>query len=123
MSERCETCRFWVTDSISSAGPPKLQCDGYPGAEDGYVLGGECHRQPPAGVYGMIAECDGWPDNAAAVWPITLPLDWCGEWQPAPRHSASETSGMTINQLFCGERSYWNTTTLGKVCWITSGES
>jgi len=78
----CKDCRFWVPDPSSNAGSPYVEFPGYPGAdENGYVDAGECHRRAPSCVSGQVMEEDSWPDNAEAVWPITLPLDWCGEWE------------------------------------------
>lgn len=93
--ERCETCRFWffVSDEESCIGPSevmvtaeqyKSRCD-----EEGYVMAGECHCRAPAAAPDMVtADRELWPDRALAMWPITLPLDWCGEWQPIPKERA-----------------------------------
>ncbi len=81
--EKCSTCRFWqkVTDQESACGPAEFKiATDYPGKDaDGYVEGGECHRNAPS--VGSYTGAGSWPDNAQAVWPVTLPLDWCGEWQ------------------------------------------
>ncbi len=84
---RCENCRFWryVPNDETSTSPSEIQVDvDYPGKdEDGYVKAGECHRRAPAATaHGAMKKHD-WPDNAEAVWPVTLPLDWCGEWEDA----------------------------------------
>jgi hypothetical protein len=94
--ERCETCRFWVNNPISASGAPDVVFLGYPGADaDGYVRAGECHRRAPQTVSGSIQLSNGepaesWPDNAQGIWPLTMPLDWCGDFQPATPTKAEE---------------------------------
>ena len=94
--ERCERCYFWEQELFSenTVGKPEVQFPGYPSAEqvDGmdWVAVGECRRHAPRAGFTIDREnADndgkhgnrGWPDNAQAAWPITLPLDWCGEFK------------------------------------------
>ncbi len=81
---QCRACRFWhpVTDEESACGPSEIFLNiNYPGKDSkGYILAGECHRRAPT----AFRQADGmnWPEYAQAVWPITLPLDWCGDFTP-----------------------------------------
>lgn len=53
MSEaRCETCRWWDSDT--------------------YSVKGRCHRYPPTPESHMVGQRR----------PSTVPHDWCGEHQP-----------------------------------------
>lgn len=99
--DRCETCRFWAQKSpemevLCGDDPPGLLMHrSYPRAEVeegdesrlGWVEVGECRRHSPGIVEGQVWPAgsasggNNWPDNATRVWPITLPLDWCGEWR------------------------------------------
>lgn len=82
--ELCENCRFWVTDSMElktaeiNLGKCEVVFRSHPLADsEGYVACGECHRGPPScGMHGVS-----WLGNMQAVWPVTLPSEWCGEWQ------------------------------------------
>ncbi len=95
-AERCETCKFWrhVTADESGAGPteterpPFASYADYPQAlgckeyDLDLIKTGECHRNAPVSVLSFQTKENGnWPEGHEVCWPITLPLDWCGEWQ------------------------------------------
>mgnify|MGYP000874994009 CR=1 FL=1 len=60
----CPNCRFWV-----GLGKKPHQL-------------GECHRHAPAPApQSLLGEpTQGEPQNAA-IWPVTDPEDWCGDWE------------------------------------------
>lgn len=60
--ERCENCRFWLVAETHW--------------ETGAVINGRCRRQAP-----IREATDSYPGHQA-VWPVTGPSAWCGEWQP-----------------------------------------
>ena len=76
-NQRCETCRFWkdhddVASHREAAANPDLS-----------QLVGECRRHAPRLV---LADVQPNADMACAdsvVWPLTSPLDWCGDYEPA----------------------------------------
>ncbi len=85
----CETCRFWYRprEEDTCVGPCEVKDSGdrYAAVRDAeeYVPAGECHRHaPPAVSFGLIQGCKAiWPEDVAVCWPVTTPLDWCGEWE------------------------------------------
>lgn len=70
--ERCEKCRFWkALDNVEWHRE---------GGTDLSELTGQCRRRAP--VYDGFGNDEAESDNG--VWPMTTPLDWCGEFQPIP---------------------------------------
>jgi hypothetical protein len=73
--DRCETCRFWE--------PPS----GYSGDY------GECHHTAPAPRL-AFRETDYDGNFVTFVnWPLVLPDEWCGAWQPRPVRQKVEEKG------------------------------
>jgi hypothetical protein len=75
--DRCEACRFWE--------PPS----GYSGDY------GECHHAAPAPRLGFRDTDDDGNGNYIDFvnWPLVLPDEWCGEWQPLPAKQKTEEGG------------------------------
>ena len=63
--ERCQTCRFYQPDGKT-------------------VEAGECRRRAPS---------PGPQTDVGAYWPVVLPDDWCGEWQPDREALAAYRAG------------------------------
>ncbi len=90
----CETCIFWHQpgEEETSVGRCWVVIDTamYKDRvdENSRLQAGECHRRAPVALPPVVVRNDypedddkDWPENAVACWPVTLPLDWCGEWQ------------------------------------------
>lgn len=121
-ADRCETCRFWDGKPLTATGGCDIVHEAYPDThstvEDGirFVESGECHRHAPhVRVPAPDVSPPGWPENLQAGWPITLPLDWCGEWQAAaPRTPIDEAikvlSGRAkgVLERVAGDRLDWS---------------
>lgn len=60
-TRRCDKCEWWV----------ELQ------AEEGKKRTGQCRRLPPLAIAHSGSDNDGF----IVRWPLTLPLQWCGEFQ------------------------------------------
>lgn len=79
--ERCETCRFWNTESNQIA-----QSETNVGGK------GTCQRMPPliSDAYNRAllreaerdVDSEDSEESAGRAWPVTWDDDWCGEWQP-----------------------------------------
>lgn len=63
--ERCETCRFWDSDT-------DVEGDDR----------GECRRFPPVLIQASLDKSDRWAESYHRQFPGTDSFDWCGEWQP-----------------------------------------
>lgn len=69
-SQKCENCRYWIAGNGGAAA---------------------CHQAAPVAVpwiAGRGALADYWNSSAQivgvearAVWPVTQPSDWCGQWR------------------------------------------
>ena len=66
----CHNCRFWERDEDSA-------------------FNGECHRRAPRPSNSVIDSDDG-AEGKIAVWPITLNIEWCGEWSAKESPSRDE---------------------------------
>lgn len=92
MKRECRNCEFWqkLTDETSANGPafgielsPRYK--ELRSGDEGSVEIGECHRNAPAPGFFQLGE-DGehlgsWCNNAETRWPLTFPLEWCGEYK------------------------------------------
>ena len=65
----CETCRFYDRDNPRSLATGGAICN--------------CRRNAPVPyVAGTVNPQSPYKIEAAAAWPLVLPDDWCGEYQP-----------------------------------------
>jgi DNA-directed RNA polymerase alpha subunit len=85
---QCKACRFWVRQA----------------AED---LSGQCRRFPPSLPQTEKQQAEVEATGAGVftgVWPDTLGVDWCGEFQPReelPANSPLEELGLSTRTLTC----------------------
>jgi hypothetical protein len=82
--ESCNGCRFWLN------------------WDSEFTNLGECHRFPPrmanireTGPEGPVSEAVR-PQNGG--WPLTLPEDWCGEFQSSGSGSTPQAETRTVSR-------------------------
>lgn len=69
--KQCQTCRFWDAHSDED----QL-------GEEGEIISGECRRYAPRAASPYLPlhiKQDAFVTFPA--WPVTSPLEWCGEWE------------------------------------------
>lgn len=78
--DRCETCRFWVEEFDGKKGPSDP-------LDDTDEPWGRCRRYPPV----LIEIPANLYQGGSCQQPITMPYDWCGEWQAKPTTEDKDT--------------------------------